>query len=384
MNIYKKSLLNINKFFQINLRNKNCVDEIFNVLQEILPYESAYIFYIFPDGVKAEYTRNNKLSNNCYAQIDDIDFKTKNLLKSDFKIDNAVFATLILCGNNQYTQDEELIFSTVSEIISNLIKNIELNNIISLQVKAQQETIIELNKAYKTIEKQNKKILKSDKIKSDFLANITHELRTPLNSIIGFSDLLTAKCIGDLNDKQEEYLNDIKISGLHLLGMINEILDMSKIEAGAVRLNKTLFNAKTAAEEVLNIIRPLAIKKNIRLIPDIEEIEVSADYQKFQQILFNLLNNAIKFTPENGTVQLKTEMSGCKYTLTVKDTGCGIEKKYHKKIFNKFEQGKNKDTQNSTGLGLTITKALVKLHGGTISLKSEPECGTEFIVTLPC
>ena len=107
-------------------------------------------------------------------------------------------------------------------------------------------------------------------------------------------------------------------------------------------------------------------------------------YQKFQQILFNLLNNAIKFTPENGTVQLKTEMSGCKYTLTVKDTGCGIEKKYHKKIFNKFEQGKNKDTQNSTGLGLTITKALVKLHGGTISLKSEPECGTEFIVTLPC
>ena len=384
MDIFKKSINEINKFFKIDLRAESSIDEIFDVMHGIICYDSAYIFYVFPDSIKLEYTRNSKLKKQTYTKVDDINFNCKHKLIAELKIDNTIFAILVITRGTEFTKDETSVYSVVSDIISSLVKNIELNNIISLQVKAQQESITELNKAYKTIEKQNKKILKADKIKSDFIANISHELRTPLNSIIGFSDLLVSKCLGELTPRQLEYVNDIKVSGLHLLGMINEILDMSKIESGAMHLNRRIFSTKQAIDEVLNIIEPLALKKDIMVVRVYGDETINADYQKFQQILFNLLSNAIKYTPEKGTIKINCTRAGDELTLKIKDNGKGIDKKYQKTIFKKFEQGPDKGAINSTGLGLTITRELAALHGGKITLKSEEGKGAEFIVTLPC
>ena len=154
------------------------------------------------------------------------------------------------------------------------------------------------------------KIKQADEIRTKFLSQITHELRTPLNSILGFSELLENEFAGKLNAKQKEYVNDIKISGINLLGMINEILDMSKIEAKAAKLNMQTFSVTTAINEVVNTIMPLIIKKNIKFTKFTEDIEINADYIKFQGIVLNLLGNAIKFTQENGEISIRAYKSG--------------------------------------------------------------------------
>ena len=206
-------------------------------------------------------------------------------------------------------------------------------------------------------------------------------MRTPLNSILGFADILTTQIYGNLNSKQEEYINDIKVSGTHLLGMINEILDMSKIEANAMKIVKSSFPISRALTEVCNILLPLAQKKNIHINAAMAyDFEVFADYQKIQQILYNLLSNAIKFTPKDGKIEIIQSENKKDYTLKIKDNGIGIDKKYHNKIFKKFVHINNESShgQHSTGLGLTITKELVKLHNGKIILESELNKGTTF------
>ncbi|MDR1327648.1 MAG: HAMP domain-containing histidine kinase [Heliobacteriaceae bacterium] len=234
---------------------------------------------------------------------------------------------------------------------------VEVLKIMNLQAEALQEGILEVKKA--------------DEIKSNFLANVSHELRTPLNSIIGFSDLLAQERAGALNEKQKDYVNDIRAAGLTLLGMINGILDISKIEAGALKLNLSAFSVKTAVEEVLNIIFPLADKRGLEIELQVEDIEITADYQKFQQILFNLLSNAVKFAQSRIVVGFKQD------TLTVRDDGPGIAPTYQKKIFNKFE------STNSTGLGLAIVKEFVNLHKGTVNVESEPKNGATFRLLFP-
>ena len=194
--------------------------------------------------------------------------------------------------------------------------------------------------------------------------------------------MLSNEYIGKLNEKQKEYINDIKISGLHLLGMINEILDMSKIEAGAIKLTLREFEINQAINEVINIINPLLIKKNQTLETYIENFKIKADYQKIQQILFNLLSNAIKYTPENGTIKINAYKNNNSAIIEIEDNGIGIETKNHKKIFKKFEQV-GEIQENSTGLGLSITKELIKLHKGKISLNSELNKGSKFLITLP-
>ena len=166
-----------------------------------------------------------------------------------------------------------------------------------------------------------------------------------------------------------------------MLGMINEILDLSKLEADAMKLKVTNFEISQCIEETLNILKPLYVKKNISVSKNIINSIITADYQKVQQILFNLINNAIKFTENNGNIEIAAKPKRKFIEIRIKDDGCGIEKKYHRKVFKKFEQAK--PSENSTGLGLTITKELVLLHGGSIKLKSEIEKGAEFIVTLP-
>ncbi len=338
----------INNFFKINIQETP--DEIFEVLKDIIPFESGYIYFLNPK--RLEYSYMPALH----------EFK----LETELKIQNATFGTLIISRDNKFDNNEIIIFNTCASIIANLIKDIEISKIIKMQVKALQEGIVENKEAYK-----------SEKIKNDFFANFSHELRTPLNSIISSSELLAEKIFGELNEKQLEYINDIRIAGLHLLGMINDILDMAKLEAKSMRLNLTEFQLTQATDEACNIVKPLAQKKNIKINKKyITNTIIKADYQKIQQILFNLLNNAIKYTPENGLIEVTINNS----QITIKDNGIGIDKKYHNKIFEKFAQlGSHKD---SNGLGLTITKELVKLHNGKISVESEIGKGATFIVEL--
>lgn len=274
-------------------------------------------------------------------------------------------------------------FETLANVLSYKIKDFELAQIYKLQVKAMQNAINERNSAYSVIEKQHKKLIELDKTKNLFLANISHELRTPLNAIIGFSQALSAKIFGNLNDKQTEYIKDIQISGLHLLGMINEILDLSKIEANVMKFNPIQLNPSVAINEVVNILEPLYKNKNISVELKLDDdILINADNQKFQQILYNLLSNAIKFTQNEGKIEIISKINNGKYYLEIKDNGIGIDKKYHNKIFKKFVHLDNlyANNQSSTGLGLTITKELVKLHNGKITLQSELEKGTSFIM----
>jgi len=247
-----------------------------------------------------------------------------------------------------------------------------------------QDVVLEKKEAYEIINKQHKKLQELDKAKNLFLANISHELRTPLNAIIGFSQALDSKIFGELNDKQAEYIKDIQISSLHLLGMINEILDISKLEAQAMKFTPVELNAHQTIQEVVNILEPLYKNKNINLTFNSEyEGLIKADYQKFQRILYNLLSNAIKFTNNSGKIEIFSKKENNDYILIIKDNGIGIEKKNHNKIFKKFVHLNNvyMKNQSSTGLGLTITKELVKLHKGKINLISELNKGTTFEIT---
>lgn len=382
-------MLLINEFFSVNVHDSSFEKKLFAVLKKIINYNSAYIFFITPEQIRLEYSDNSQLTQKEYNISNEISMKLYNgefancinisepYLAAPLSLYNNIYGYIVITLKT-YNDDVKQIFETCSSIISNIIKDCEISKIMSLQVKALQEGITDIHS-------QNVKILEADKIKNSFLANISHELRTPLNSIIGFSEMLSNELVGSLNNKQKDYIKDIQISGLHLLGMINEILDISKLEANAAKLNKTEFKIEQAITEVCNILKPLALKKNIDLLIVAQDISVNADYQKIQQILFNIINNAIKFTFENGEVKIQTFKENNKLVIKVHDNGIGIDKKYHKKIFEKFGQVKQNLIQNesSTGLGLAITKELVKMHKGEIRVESESGQGSTFSVYLP-
>ena len=325
---------------------------------------------------------------NCKNKSIEIKTKEDIFLKSNsyfvkLAIKNSIFGFCILSSNKTIDETKKISFSAVVNIISYKIKDYELNEVFKIQLKALQDNILEKENAYEIIKKQHKKLEELDKAKNLFLANISHELRTPINAIIGFSQALDSRIFGNLNDKQAEYIKDIQISGLHLLGMINEILDLSKLEANAMKFSPTEINPTQVIQEVINILEPLYKNKNISVEFNHDfEGKIKADYQKFQQILYNLLSNAIKFTNKNGKIEITSNSKNADYILKIKDNGIGIDKKYHNKIFKKFVHLNNVYTknQNSTGLGLTITKELVKLHNGKITLESEINKGTTFIM----
>lgn len=318
----------------------------------------------------------------------DINKTNSHYLIAKLNIRETVFGFILLTrpAAMPFSKEDEFLAKSLAALVSYSIKDSELSNVFKLQLRALQDSIIDKTQAYATIKKQNEKILEADKLKNEFLANISHELRTPLNAIIGFSEALSMKIFGPLNEKQEEYVTDIHVSGLHLLGMINEILELSKIEAKAVKLALSKFNLQTSLNEVVNIVRPLANKKHIKLEKVTNDfLEIEADYQKIQQILYNLLSNAIKFTPENGEIQIGYNINKKDVVMFVKDNGTGIDKKYEGKIFGKFVQLNNvySKKESSTGLGLTITKELTELHGGKIWFESTVGKGTTFFVRLP-
>jgi signal transduction histidine kinase len=227
----------------------------------------------------------------------------------------------------------------------------------------------------------------ASKHKSEFLANMSHELRTPLNAIIGFSEVMTSGMAGSLTEKQKEFAADIRDSGRHLLGLINDILDLSKIEAGRMELDVARFNVPTAMDNALILVHGRADRHGIHLAQEIapEVADYEGDERKFKQIMLNLLTNAVKFTPEGGTVTTSAKRVDGHYVFSVKDTGIGIAREDHEKVFEEFRQVGSDAARKAegTGLGLTLTRRLVELHGGRIHLESEPGKGSTFTFNLP-
>ncbi len=373
--------------------------DLTEILSKLYKKSSIAIFFIENTGCKTKsafnekYVTNYTIKKEYFEKIVDnpnieLELKTKedDLFKKysyavKLAIKESIFGFCILSDDKPIDEDKKTSFKSLINIISYKIKDYELNEVFKIQLKALQDNILEKENAYEIIKKQHKKLEELDKAKNLFLANISHELRTPLNAIIGFSQALDSKIFGDLNEKQSEYIKDIQISGLHLLGMINEILDISKLEAKAMKFSPIELNPTQIIQEVINILEPLYKDKNITINFNSEfSGTIKADYQKFQQILYNLLSNAIKFTPKNGKIEILSSSEAKNYILKIKDNGIGIDKKYHNKIFKKFVHLNNVYTknQNSTGLGLTITKELVKLHNGKITLESELNKGTTF------
>ena len=401
----EKVLQNINKFYQQDFKTPEQTQKMFELINEVVEFDFGAIFYLVPNELQLKFQTNNifektykiddKLTEILYTPtIKDISSNLKNLflLKNHLiitrlTIKGTVLGVLCLARKNKpYTQDEQIIIETYSNIIANIIKDIELTQILSHQTKTLEKGLKETHKAYETIKQQNKKIKENEKLQNQFLANISHDLRTPLNSIICLSEILSNKMFGDLNDKQLEYIEDIRISGIRLLGMINEVLDITKLESKTISLNKTNINLTILSNEVINILKPLYNKKNIKIACEIpKDITMIGDYIKLQQVLFNIIGNAIKFSPENSTIEIKITQSNKNIAISIKDYGIGISKTNQKKIFKKFYQVENtlSKSELSTGLGLTIAKEFVKLHKGKIEVSSEIQKGTTFTIKLP-
>lgn len=236
------------------------------------------------------------------------------------------------------------------------------------------------------LELRNREVERATQMKSRFLASMSHELRTPLNAIVGFSDLLAEGISGALNTKQKRFVDHIKQGSTHLLQLINDILDLSKIEAGQLELHTEEFLVQDALPEVLSTIDPLAVAKNIRLEQKLETKSLAkADRVRFKQILYNLLSNAVKFTPKGGRISIRCVDDWDFVRISVTDTGIGIRPEDQKIIFDEFRQGEGSadGMHEGTGLGLAITRRLVEEQGGRITLESEFGKGSCFTFSLP-
>jgi signal transduction histidine kinase len=257
-----------------------------------------------------------------------------------------------------------------------------------LQTFADQAVIaIENRRLFREIQDKSHQLEIANQHKSEFLANMSHELRTPLNAIIGFSEVLIERMFGDLNDKQDDYLKDIFSSGKHLLSLINDILDLSKIEAGRMELDIDDFDVPAALANALTLVRERAQRHDITLSLQVapEVGELRADERKLKQIMLNLLTNAVKFTPDGGRVDVSAQLADGVLEVAVADTGIGIAVEDQAAVFEEFRQvGRHyTNKQEGTGLGLSLTKRFVELHGGTIRVQSEPGQGSTFSFTLP-
>jgi signal transduction histidine kinase len=236
------------------------------------------------------------------------------------------------------------------------------------------------------IEEKNEQLEVASQHKSEFLANMSHELRTPLNAIIGFSEVLSERMFGELNEKQEEYLKDIYASGTHLLSLINDILDLSTIEAGRMELELADFDLPTAIENALTLVRERAARRGITLEKSVDEQlgQMRADERKIRQVVLNLLSNAIKFTPEGGRIDIRAVPLDGSVEVSVTDTGVGIAPEDQEAIFEEFRLvGIAAKKVEGTGLGLALSRKFVELHGGRIWVKSQVGTGSTFTFTLP-
>ncbi len=298
--------------------------------------------------------------------------------------------------------DRENNFLGMIYVLHSLEKEIDLKNALEKKTKELEELNSNLEKKVlertEELAKSNKELERMNQLKGRFIANTSHELRTPLNSILGFSDVLMEKTFGPLTENQERYIRNIYSAGKHLLELINNVLDIAKIEAGKHEMIYETFSANELIEDVLNIMRPFADTKFINMdVQKEEEIDlITGDRVKIKQVLYNLLSNAIKFTPEGGRVGLKVDYAGNNYPsgsdakvaylrFSVYDTGVGIGPEDKDRIFDEFEQVDTRLSREwgGAGLGLALSRKLVELHGGKISVESNLGEGSTFTFTIP-
>ncbi|MGH7366178.1 MAG: GAF domain-containing protein [Candidatus Rokuibacteriota bacterium] len=240
---------------------------------------------------------------------------------------------------------------------------------------------------FREIEEKSGLLEVADRHKSELLANMSHELRTPLNAIIGFSEVLLQRMFGELNPKQDEYLQDVLSSGRHLLSLINDILDLSKVEAGRMELELARFDLPQALQDTLVLVRERAVRHGIDLHLDTDAGlgGLVADERKIKQVMLNLLSNAVKFTREGGRVEVRAISAGGAVEISVADTGIGIAPEHQELIFEEFRQvgGDYAHKREGTGLGLTLARKLVELHGGRLWVKSQIGLGSTFTFSVP-
>jgi PAS domain S-box-containing protein len=304
----------------------------------------------------------------------------KSLVLNPITYSNKMLAVLVLSSIKKVTPNELQFIERLSSQIG-----ISLNN--QNQYKHLKALSEQLKQRGNEISQKNAALEQSNRLKTEFLANMSHELRTPLNAIIGFSEVIKDKLLGDLNDEQEDYVKEIFDSANHLLSLINDILDLSKIEAGKMSVTLELVNLSELLRNSLSIIKEKAHAKKIILKLDVDEEAdfVEVDSRKFKQIIFNLLSNAVKFTPDGGEVRVTATRQEKELLLEVQDTGIGIEADQIKLLFQPFIQldGSLARQFEGTGLGLAMVKRLVELHHGTVNVTSEIDKGSCFSVRLP-
>jgi signal transduction histidine kinase len=254
------------------------------------------------------------------------------------------------------------------------------NGQLRAEIEQHQRTQQELEIARDTAEAANR-------AKSEFLANMSHELRTPLNAIIGFSDVLSEQVFGPLNENQQQYVTDVLDSGQHLLSLVNDILDLAKVESGAMEVEWKVLQLPALIERTLQMFRERAMRHGVRLQaelpPDLGEVAV--DERRLKQLLYNFLSNALKFTPEGGEINVRARCTAEHVTISVADTGVGIAPAEQQKIFDTFYQVDSSLTksQQGTGLGLTLVRKIAELHEGRVWVESEPGYGSEFFFQWP-
>jgi signal transduction histidine kinase len=256
----------------------------------------------------------------------------------------------------------------------------------SLEQRVEQRTSA-LSESQQRLASARDEALGADHLKSAFLSRMSHELRTPLNAIIGFSEVLGDEVFGSLNEKQAEYIGDIHASGHHLLSLINDILDLARVETGNLALNVSTFNLAAAIDNAFVLMRERAARSGITLQNDIDpSIETfEADERKIKQVLINLLTNAVKFTESGGSVLLVAQRVGPGVEITVRDTGIGVAAADFERIFEDYGQARDDyaTSQEGTGLGLALCKRLVEAHGGKIYVESEVGVGSTFHFSIP-
>ncbi len=339
---------------------------------------------------------------------DDKEFRTNNYKETEWKQSSEIKVSGAKAGavevsyleekpeldEGPFLKEERLLIDAVAERLGRITQRKQGEQELARLYQELKSLNLELEDRVKERTRQLEEAVQAadvaSRAKSDFLASMSHELRTPLNAVIGFSQVLQEQYFGKLNEKQAEYVTDILESGKHLLSLINDILDLAKIEAGKMELELSKVIIKDLLGSSLIMIKEKALVHGISLdidtTGDLEHLKIMVDERRVKQVMFNLLSNAVKFTPDGGVIRVEGKKEGKELIISVSDTGIGIAPEEQERVFEEFYQtgGAMKDKPPGTGLGLPVTKSIVEMHGGRIWVESEgPDKGSRFTFTLP-